>query len=224
MGAIVPRLVQRRWTAHPSFCSRSRAPTSLMTAASSGKTPGHVGAALDPAVGPRQRVGRADLGPVPGGEARAGQHVRRGAARRGRELGPAGAVGRGAIDGRPPPVTACARTPGRPRRRPCRSRPCRSRPCRSRPGRCAAGSGPREPRRREGNEPGAVRRAVAPSPRLVAAAFRPSWASGTTSLTPRRPRRARPRRNSVPNGSARPLPAVVPPAPRAGRRCSPPRR
>ena len=44
----------------------------------------------------------------------------------------------------------------------------------------------------------------------VHAAFSPSWASETTSLTPRRPRLVRLRRNSVQNGSASLLPMVMP--------------
>jgi len=45
---------------------------------------------------------------------------------------------------------------------------------------------------------------------LVMVAFSPSWASETTSLTPRRPRRARLRRNSTQNGSASLWPIAVP--------------
>jgi hypothetical protein len=45
---------------------------------------------------------------------------------------------------------------------------------------------------------------------LVMAVFRPSCASEITSLVPRRPRRARLRRNSVQNGSASLWPTVMP--------------
>jgi hypothetical protein len=42
------------------------------------------------------------------------------------------------------------------------------------------------------------------------AAFRPSWASETTSFTPRRPRRASLRRKAVQNGSASEGPMSMP--------------
>ena len=45
---------------------------------------------------------------------------------------------------------------------------------------------------------------------LVIAAFSPSCASETTSLTPRRPRRARLRKNSTQNGSVSLWPIVIP--------------
>ena len=45
---------------------------------------------------------------------------------------------------------------------------------------------------------------------LAAAAFRPSWASEMTSLTPRRPRRVSERRNLVQNGSASDGPTAMP--------------
>ena len=44
----------------------------------------------------------------------------------------------------------------------------------------------------------------------LAAALRPSWASEITGLTPRRPRRARERKNSVQKCSASELPVVIP--------------
>src|SRR3954467_8939816 len=50
---------------------------------------------------------------------------------------------------------------------------------------------------------------VAPRTLLIAT-FSPSCASETTSLTPRRPRLVRLRRNSVQNGSASLLPMVMP--------------
>ena len=45
---------------------------------------------------------------------------------------------------------------------------------------------------------------------LVTAALRPSWASETTSFTPRRPRRVSLRRNSVQIGSASEVPISMP--------------
>ena len=45
---------------------------------------------------------------------------------------------------------------------------------------------------------------------LATAALRPSWASETTSFTPRRPRRVSLRRNSVQNGSASEAPISMP--------------
>lgn len=44
----------------------------------------------------------------------------------------------------------------------------------------------------------------------MTAAFRPSWASETTSLTPLRPRRVSLRRNSVQIGSASEVPTSMP--------------
>ena len=45
---------------------------------------------------------------------------------------------------------------------------------------------------------------------LAMAALMPSWPSLMTSLTPRRPRRVRLRRNSVQNGSASEAPTFIP--------------
>src|SRR5437899_1275093 len=68
-------LAAGRWTAHSSFCSSRIAPT-RRTMASSWEDADHIGASLDFAVDPLERVGGVQFGAVLRREGHVGEHVR----------------------------------------------------------------------------------------------------------------------------------------------------
>jgi hypothetical protein len=197
MAAMVSGVMYRaRWTAHSSFCSRRITADEPDDGVVVGEDADDLSPALDFAVEPFEAVGGVDLGLVVDGKAHVGEHVGLGFVHEESELWQLGPE----MVGDPAPLGLS--------------------------GVCAVLS---EGGRHEGGDdaPAALcgvgerlrmvwtrQRCQVAFISLATAALMLSWASETTSLTPRRPRRRSLRRNSVQNVSASDGPMSMPNASR----------